>query len=163
MVIAVISDTHLPRGRRELPEACLERLRAADVILHAGDVVAESFLTELQALGPAVEAVYGNMDEPALRESLPKERIVEAGGLRIGMVHIPGPKVGRPERLVARFPGCDAVIYGHTHVPEVERHGGVWILNPGSPTERRSSPQRTMLELTVGAGKLAPRLISLGP
>lgn len=162
MRIAVISDTHMPRGTRVLPEACLERLRAADLILHGGDVTGESFLAELLALGPPVEAVYGNMDEPALKALLPKERVVEAAGVRIGMVHIPGPRARREERLLERFPGCDAVVYGHTHVPQVERHGAVWILNPGSPTERRSSPERTMLELVVTRGKLAPALVSLG-
>jgi uncharacterized protein len=162
MKIAVISDTHLPRGTRALPADCIERLRAADLILHGGDIVGEGFLGELLALGPPVEAVYGNMDEPALKALLPKERIVEAGEARIGMVHIPGPRAGRQARLLARFPGCDAIVYGHTHVPEAERHNGVWILNPGSPTERRSAPVRTMLELVVTARNLAPTLVSLG-
>jgi uncharacterized protein len=162
MKIAVISDTHLPRGTRALPTDCIERLRAADLILHGGDIVGEAFLEELLALGPPVEAVYGNMDEPALKALLPKERIVEAGEARIGMVHIPGPRAGREARLLARFPGCDAIVYGHTHVPEAERHNGVWILNPGSPTERRSAPVRTMLELVVTARNLAPTLVSLG-
>jgi uncharacterized protein len=162
MKIAVISDTHLPRGTRALPADCIERLRAADLILHGGDIVGEGFLGELLALGPPVEAVYGNMDEPALKALLPKERIVEAGEARIGMVHIPGPRAGREARLLARFPGCDAIVYGHTHVPEAERHNGVWILNPGSPTERRSAPVRTMLELVVTARNLAPTLVSLG-
>jgi len=162
MKIAVISDTHLPRGTRALPTDCIERLRAADLILHGGDIVGEAFLKELLALGPPVEAVYGNMDEPALKALLPKERIVEAGEARIGMVHIPGPRAGREARLLARFPGCDAIVYGHTHVPEAERHNGVWILNPGSPTERRSAPVRTMLELVVTARNLAPTLVSLG-
>jgi len=162
MKIAVISDTHLPRGTRALPTDCIERLRAADLILHGGDIVGEAFLEELLALGPPVEAVYGNMDEPALKALLPKERIVEAGKARIGMVHIPGPRAGREARLLARFPGCDAIVYGHTHVPEAERHNGVWILNPGSPTERRSAPVRTMLELVVTARNLAPTLVSLG-
>ena len=162
MKIAVISDTHMPKGTRALPEACLERLRAAELILHGGDIVAEEFLEELVALGPPVEAVYGNMDMPALKALLPKARIVEAGEARIGIVHIPGPRVGREARLLARFPGCDAIVYGHTHVPEVERHDGVWILNPGSPTERRSAPARTMLELVVEGRDLAPTLVSLG-
>jgi uncharacterized protein len=162
MRIAVVSDTHMPRGARTLPEACVQRLRAADLILHGGDVTGQAFLEELLALGPPVEAVYGNMDEPALKASLPKERVVEVGGARIGMVHIPGPRVGREARLVARFPGCDAIVYGHTHVPQVEEHKGVWILNPGSPTERRSSPERTMLEVLVTGRDLAPQLISLG-
>jgi putative phosphoesterase len=81
-------------------------------------------------------------------------------------VHIPGPRAGREGRLLARFPDCDAIVYGHTHLPQVEQHEGVWILNPGSPTERRSSPDRTMLELVVHGPvhgpNLAPALISLG-
>src|SRR5438270_521691 len=89
------------------------------------------------------------MDEPALRESLPKERVVEVAGARIGVVHIPGPAAGREARLAARFPGCGAVVYGHTHIPQVARVGsaGVWILNPGSPTERRRGPVHSMLVL----------------
>jgi putative phosphoesterase len=162
MRIAVISDTHMPKGARSLPEQCLERLRAADLILHGGDIVGAGFLEELRALGPPVEAVYGNMDEPGLKASLPKERVVEAEGVRIGVVHIPGPRAGREARLLGRFPGCDAIVYGHTHVPQVDRHEGVWILNPGSPTERRSAPSRTMLELVARGRDLAPALVSLG-
>jgi uncharacterized protein len=162
MRIAVVSDTHLPKGARVLPAGCVERLRAADLILHAGDLVSVSFLEELRAYGPPVEAVYGNVDEPALRELLPKERVVEAGGARLGMVHIPGPRAGREERLRARFPGCGAVVYGHTHLPQLERVDGVWILNPGSPTERRKAPVRTMLELEVSVGGIVPTLVELG-
>ena len=101
------------------------------------------------------------MDEPALQELLPRERIVEAAGARIGMVHIPGRAAGREERLAARFPGCDAVVYGHTHVPQCERTAGVWILNPGSPTERRSAPNHSMLMVRVEHGELHPELIRL--
>jgi len=161
--LAVVADTHLPRGARALPEACLERLRAADLILHAGDIVAASVLDGLRALGPPVVAVHGNMDEPELKAALPKEAVVEAGEARIGLVHIPGPLAGREARLAARFPGCDAVVYGHTHVPHVERLDGVWILNPGSPTERRSAPAHSMLELAVDGRKLVPKLVRLDP
>jgi putative phosphoesterase len=101
------------------------------------------------------------MDDASLRESLPRELVVEVGGARIGMVHVPGPRIGREERLSARFPGCDAVVYGHTHVPQVERHGHVWILNPGSPTERRSAPVHSMLELEIEAGEIRPHLVTL--
>ncbi|MFL5955029.1 MAG: metallophosphoesterase family protein [Gaiellaceae bacterium] len=163
MRISIIADTHMPRGGRRLPESCLERLRTSDLILHGGDIVGETFLRELQALGPPVEAVYGNMDEHAVTAQLPEERVVEADGVRIGMVHIPGPRAGREARLLARFPGCDAIVYGHTHVAQVERHDGVWILNPGSPTERRSAPARTMLEISVTNGKLIPELVTLVP
>ena len=162
MQVAVVSDTHMPRGARTLPATCLERLRAADLILHAGDLTGLAFLEQLRALGPPVQAVQGNVDEPALRDALPEELVVEAGGARIGLVHIPGPRLGREERLVARFPGCAAVIYGHTHLPQVEQRDGVWILNPGSPTERRRAPTRTMLELVAEGGNLRPSLVELG-
>ncbi len=101
------------------------------------------------------------MDEPALKEALPRERVVEVGGARIGMLHIPGPAAGRQARLRLRFDGCDAVVYGHTHVPQVERFEGMWILNPGSPTEKRRAPAHTMLLLEIEAGEIRPDLVLL--
>jgi uncharacterized protein len=160
-LVAAISDTHLPRGARRLPEACLERLRAADRILHGGDLSSLAFLEELRALGPPVDAVHGNADEPALRELLPRELVVEVAGARIGMVHIPGPVVGRAERLLAQFPDCDAVLFGHTHWPVVERHGATWLLNPGSPTERRRGPFHAMIVLAIEDGAIQPELVRL--
>jgi putative phosphoesterase len=123
--------------------------------------VSAAFLEELRAWGPPVEAVCGNQDEPALKQALPLERIVEVEGARIGTVHIPGPAVGRAARLRARLPGCDAIVYGHTHVPEVSRDDGVWILNPGSPTERRRAPTRAMLLLTVDRDAIEPVAVDL--
>jgi len=162
MRVAVVSDTHMPKGSRALPVACLERLRRADLVLHAGDLVTAAFLDELRTLGPPVEAVHGNVDEPALRALLPAERVVEVAGLRVGMVHAPGPRAGREARLRRRFPDCRAILYGHTHLPQVELVDGVWILNPGSPTERRRAPRKTMLELTVRGRALVPELVDLG-
>ena len=161
MLVAAISDTHLPRGASRLPEACLERLRTADLILHLGDFSGLAVLEELRALGPPVQAVYGNADEPELRELLPRELLVEAGGARLALVHIPGPGAGRDERLVRRFPGAGAVLFGHTHLPVVERHGDVWLLNPGSPTERRRGPFHSMLVLEIEAGEIRPELVRL--
>jgi putative phosphoesterase len=161
VLLAVVADTHMPRGGRRLPDACVGRLRAADLILHAGDLVAEAVFEELAALGPPVHAVHGNMDDAALRERLPRTLVVDAGGLRIGMTHDPGPRVGREERLAARFPGGAVVVYGHTHEPQVGRAGDVWILNPGSPTERRRAPSHTMLVLEVAGNRIEPELVVL--
>jgi hypothetical protein len=161
VVLAVISDTHLPRHRRRLPDACVERLRDADAILHAGDVMEEAFLAELEALGPPVHAVHGNQDSPELRLRLPATRIVNAAGARIGMIHDAGASAGRLSRLRRRFPDADAVIFGHSHIPLHEERDGFQIFNPGSPTERRRSPQHTMGLARVTAGEVAFELIVL--
>ena len=145
----------MPRGTRQLPKECVRRLEEADLILHGGDVVGAPVLERLRSVAP-VEAVAGNMDYAELLAILPKRRVVEVGGARIGMVHIGGPAAGRAERLAEGFPGCDAVVYGHTHVPEVTRVGEVWVLNPGSPTERRSAPVHSMLMLEVESGDIRP-------
>jgi uncharacterized protein len=113
-------------------------------------------LSTLELIAP-VQAVHGNMDESDLRAELPERRIVEAEGLRIGLVHDAGPAGGRHERLRGWFPGCDVVAYGHTHVPELARSGGTWIVNPGSPTERRRSPNHSLAVVRGGA----PELVSL--
>ena len=161
LIVAVISDTHLPRGTRRLPPECLRRLDDADLILHGGDFTARVVLDELGELG-RVEGVHGNMDDADLRSILPRRRVVELGdGLLLGMVHDGGPRAGREARLVASFPGCSAVVYGHSHLPQVDRHEGAWILNPGSPTERRHAPHRTMIELRVEGKALQPGLIRL--
>ena len=162
MRLAIIADTHLPRGARRLPDECVRRLEKVDLILHAGDFVRLEALRELERFAP-VAGVCGNMDEPAVQRLLPERRVVEADDVRIGMIHVPGRAAGRGERLAAMFPECDAVVYGHTHVPEVERRGDCWLLNPGSPTERRRAPSRAMLVAEVGAGTLVPELVRLSP
>lgn len=161
MELAIISDTHMPRGGRSLPEACLARLRAADLILHAGDLVAVEVLELLESLGPPVHAVHGNVDEPALRMRLPAVRVVEAEGARIVMTHDGGPAAGRLGRLRRRFPDADAVVFGHSHLPLHEASGGFQIFNPGSPTERRRAPAHTMGVATAAAGRLRFALVEL--
>ncbi len=144
MLLAVLADTHLPRGRRELPAGCVARLRDADLILHAGDVSESSVLRTLERCGP-VAAVYGNVDTSELRAELPQTRVVEAGAVRIAMIHDAGPAPGRLARLRRRFPAANAVVFGHSHLPLHEEGGaGFQIFNPGSPTERRRAANHTM-------------------
>ena len=150
----------MPHGARRLPHECVAQLRAADLIIHAGDIATVAVLDDLRRIGPPVEAVYGNIDEPALRELLPEQQVIEVEDARIGLVHDAGSAGDREQRLAARFPGCHAVVYGHTHMPWITQTAGVWILNPGSPTERRRSPARSMLVLDVAGRTLRPRLVT---
>lgn len=161
MQIAIISDTHLPRGARWLPDGCIARLRESDLIVHAGDFVAASVLYELRVLGEVV-GVAGNVDHADVRAQLPVSTIVTIEAVRIAVVHDAGPARGRLARLRARFPDADAVIFGHSHVPLHERaEGGFQIFNPGSPTERRRAPAHTMGTARIENGAVALELIEL--
>jgi len=154
VIVAIISDTHLPRGARQLPDGCRRRLAEAELILHAGDFTSSEVLEQLRALGPPVAAVAGNVDEPALAAQLPRRRVVDAGGVRIGLIHDAGPAARRLERLGRCFPQAQAVVFGHSHMPLLERAAdGFQIFNPGSPTQRRRAPAHTMgLGRTTAAG-----------
>jgi uncharacterized protein len=161
MRLAIVSDTHLPRGARVIPAACIERMRGADAILHAGDFMEPSVLEDLRALGPPVHAVAGNVDAPELHVELPATRIVKAEGVRIAMLHDSGPADGRFARLRRRFPEAQAVVFGHSHLPLLEARDGFAIFNPGSPTERRRAPHHTMGMATVRGERIEFELIEL--
>ncbi|MEA2376896.1 MAG: uncharacterized protein QOK00_743 [Thermoleophilaceae bacterium] len=163
MLVAVISDTHLPRGSRRLPDACVERIAAADLLLHAGDFMTADVLRELEAIGPPLAGVHGNVDSAELRRLLPAERVVAVEEARIAMVHDAGPSAGRLERMRLRFGGrADALVFGHSHLPLHERAAdGFQIFNPGSPTERRRAPRHTMGLARVEGGRVEFELIEL--
>ena len=165
MLIAVISDTHLPRGGRRLPDACVERIAAADLLLHAGDLMTVEVLRELEAIGPPLAAVHGNMDTGELRRLLPSERVVEAGGARIAMVHDAGPRAGRLDRMRRRFGDrADAVVFGHSHLPLHERApDGFQIFNPGSPRSAAARPRTPWGSPAIEGGTLEFELIELIP
>ena len=161
MKIAIISDTHMPRGSRRLPDACVEQLANADLILHAGDVITLAVLREIEAIGPPVLAVHGNVDDADVRAALPARRVVGAAGAKIAMTHDAGPREGRLARMRRRFPGADAVVFGHSHLPLHEEQDGFQIFNPGSPTERRRSPEHTMGIARVEQGRVSFELVAL--
>ncbi|HEY1511843.1 MAG TPA: metallophosphoesterase family protein [Solirubrobacteraceae bacterium] len=162
MNLAIISDTHMPRGDRRLADECVARLQQADVIVHAGDLIALEVLNDLKRLGRVV-AVHGNQDDPAVRAALPEVARLDADGAQIAIVHDAGPARGRLRRMRARFPDADAVIFGHSHIPLNEADDdGFAIFNPGSPTERRRAPHRTMGIAHAQDGLLTFELVVLG-
>jgi putative phosphoesterase len=160
-MVAVISDTHLPRGKRRIPDACVASMRASDLILHAGDFTYPEVLEEIEALGPPVAAVHGNVDTEELRQRLPEARLVNAGDVKIAMLHDAGPSYGRLERMRLRFPDADAVVFGHSHIPLHEERDGFQIFNPGSPTDRRRQPKHTMGVARIDCGRIRFELVTL--
>jgi uncharacterized protein len=161
-MIAVVSDTHMPKGKRRLPEECVEKIRAAEALIHAGDFSTAAVLEELKALCPVVLAVHGNVDDAALRRQLPEALEVEIDGRTVAVLHDSGPSKGRLARMRARFPAADAVVFGHSHLPLHEESGGFQIFNPGSPTERRRAPRPSMGLLHPGPSGLRFEHVWLG-
>jgi len=162
--IAIVSDTHMPKGKRALPPECELICAAADLIVHGGDLSDGTVLGRFEAMGPPVVAIHGNVDSAELRRTLPERQVIEIEEARIGLIHDAGPKVGRLNRMRKGFPGCDAVIFGHSHLPlhETDPDTGFQIFNPGSPTERRRSPFKSMGRAIVDGSKVDFELIDLG-
>ncbi|MEU1359288.1 metallophosphoesterase [Micromonospora zamorensis] len=156
MRLVLTADTHVPKRARDLPGPLWAAIEAADVVVHAGDWVDEALLDAMTTRSRRLIGVYGNNDGPALRARLPEVARVELDGLRVAVVHETGPRTGREKRCAALFPDVDLLVFGHSHIPwDTEAPGGLRLLNPGSPTDRRSQPHATYLSVTIGAGRLA--------
>jgi putative phosphoesterase len=166
--VVVLADTHLRtamgdgrRPGRPIPEALWKALADADAILHAGDLLDAGVLRMLRQQAP-VYAVLGNNDR-SLVGVLPATLVVDIAGVRIGIVHDSGPRMGRAARLRRRFPDAEVVVFGHSHAP-VDEEGldGQLLFNPGSPTQRRAQPVCTYGELRLARGSvLDHRIIPL--
>ncbi|HSH60650.1 MAG TPA: metallophosphoesterase family protein [Acidimicrobiales bacterium] len=158
--VVVLSDTHIGAGgRRRLPDGAYRALNGADVILHGGDIVTADLLHELSGFAPTY-AVLGNNDHDPELAHLPEDRMEVIGGVRLAMVHDSGPRAGREARMHRRFPDADVVVFGHSHIPWNQPGvDGQLLFNPGSPTERRSQPHRTVGVLDLGDGKVTQHRI----
>ncbi|MGI3784633.1 MAG: metallophosphoesterase family protein [Janthinobacterium lividum] len=154
MRVVLISDTHAPRFWKGLPPAVAEHLAGADLILHAGDVCRPSVLDELAAYAP-VQVVLGNNDGPEVAAWGAEETWTgELDGLRVAMIHDAGAKQGRTARMHRRFPEAELVVFGHSHIPLDETGDSVRIVNPGSPTDKRRQPFRTLGLLDLADGRI---------
>lgn len=150
-----ISDTHLPKRARDLPAELWQRIEDADVVVHAGDWVDVALLDELEQRSRRLVGVYGNNDHGPLRERLPEVARVELAGVRFAVVHETGDAAGRERRCAERFPDTDVLVFGHSHIPwDTTAPGGLRLLNPGSPTDRRRQPYPTYLTAVVAEGRL---------
>lgn len=149
MNLGLISDTHgLLR-----PEA-LEALRDCALIVHAGDIGAAEVLRGLEALAPVV-AVRGNNDRDGWATGIPEQRIVEAAGARLLLLH------DLADLPATATEGVDAVICGHSHRPRIERREGVLFINPGSAGPRRFKLPVTLALAQISAERIDARIVNL--
>ncbi len=149
MRIGVLSDTHVPTATPALPAKVFEVFAGVDLIVHAGDIVQLSVLDELSAIAP-VEAVSGNMDDVEAQTRLPRKKILTLGRFRAGLTHGKYKIDVQRQMIRQEFDDVDLIIYGHSHTPFWGREGGVFFLNPGSPTDTRYAPFNSVAILEVG-------------
>ena len=161
MKLGVISDTHLSgSGWRKLTTRLIQgvsedlaglyqllkpHFKDVKAVLHAGDIVELSVLEMLKEFGE-VYAVAGNMDPAKTRAQLPEKRVIELGGFKIGLIHGFGSPDGLSERVRAQFLNekLDCIVFGHSHFPYDKVENGILLFNPGSATDRRFAPKRTI-------------------
>jgi putative phosphoesterase len=153
--LLLLADTHVPKRARVLPDAVWRAVDAADLVVHAGDWVEPALLDELEARAPRVLGVWGNNDGAELRGRLPEVARAVVEGIRIAVVHETGPATGREQRCDAAYPDTDVLVFGHSHIPwNTVTPAGLLLLNPGSPTDRRRQPFRTMMTVVAEDGAL---------
>lgn len=153
--LLLLSDTHVPVRARALPDQVWRAVDDADVVVHAGDWVSADLLDALEARAARLVGVAGNNDGPDLHARLPEVARTTVEGLRLAVVHETGGKDGRERRADAAFPDVDVLVFGHSHIPwDTTSLGGLRLLNPGSPTDRRRQPVGTFLTAVVDDGAL---------
>ena len=127
MRILVLSDSH---GRNSNMWEVIERVDA-DMLFHLGDSEDETEAIKERA-GCPCEFVKGNCDYD---RDLPDETVVDIGCHRAFLTHGHRYSVRFDLNILAdaaKEHGCDIAMFGHTHIPENVRVGGVDIYNPGS-------------------------------
>src|SRR6187401_842662 len=169
MRIGVVSDTHLPRFGRSLPEGLVRGLRDAGVerLIHCGDWT-EPFVVDLLETIAPVDGVAGNNDPPELAAKFGYAPVIEIDGARIAITHghIGPTHISTSERARLTFatqPDLAAICFGHSHVPSVTRAaGGILLVNPGSPTDKRRQARFSWALLTVEDGVVNAELRFFG-
>jgi uncharacterized protein len=155
MKIVVLSDTHMPKRAKQLPDTVINGIKDADMIIHAGDWTSLEVYEELKRIAPVI-GVYGNVDPPEVREFFEDREIVEVGKIKIGLTHGHlGKKKKTPERALEAFQHekMDIITFGHSHIPYLQTHGETILFNPGSPTDKRFQPKFSYGIININEGK----------
>jgi uncharacterized protein len=126
MRIGLITDTHIPWERSELPPEVAEVFKGVSLILHAGDIYSHAVLDHLEQFAPVLAAL-GDDDYNLPDSRIAEKHILKLEGLTLWLVH---------ERPYTLNPSGkpDIIIFGHEHRSIIERSENTLYVNSGSPT-----------------------------
>ncbi|MDD5288051.1 MAG: YfcE family phosphodiesterase [Dehalococcoidales bacterium] len=160
--ITVLADTHV-RTLRELPQTVTQAIKEAEWVVHCGDYTSLTVVEELQSTARNFVGVYGNSDPEEVRRRLPAETVIELEGRRIAVTHPywGGPPDRLEEKLIARFPSADVILFGHTHDSCNMKLNDVQLFNPGQGYSFHTMPL-TIGIMTVSKQELKCQIMSLG-
>lgn len=144
--VLIVSDTHRQNGNLL---RVIDQVKPIDLLIHCGDIEGDAFNVEERA-GCSMQIVAGNND---FYGGYDKVKVFNLGKYKVYLTHghYYGVNYG-DEKLIAaaKAEGADIVMYGHVHVPRLERVDGLMILNPGSltyPRQEGRKPSYMIMEL----------------
>jgi putative phosphoesterase len=167
----------MPERLAALPETVFDALAGVDMVVHTGDIGELWVLDQLSRIAPVL-AVHGNDDTPEATHALPYLLLISAAGHRVLVTHghFADPIIEGQQRIddnwytsFARWTphaqehGASVMLYGHSHIPSVANHGGVWLINPGalaSASIRQRQSIRTVARVTLQAGQ-PPKVVHI--
>ncbi|HEY8891272.1 MAG TPA: metallophosphoesterase [Clostridium sp.] len=154
MRIGVISDTHRIISSIERLE---DEIKGLDVLIHLGDNVDDILIIKKYFKGNIIN-VKGNCD---FSTNTPNDRVEEICGKKFFITH--GHRYGVKENLLqlrykALETGSDIVLYGHTHIAQINFDGGIWYINPGSASLPRDG-DRSFAIISINEENIEPNLI----
>jgi putative phosphoesterase len=161
MLIGVISDTHIPDRASKIPEIIFSIFKDVEMIFHLGDLTSPHVKADLEKIAPTY-CVQGNMDRYN-GLNLPKNKIIEVEGIKIGLNHGEVYPRGDTQQLkyIALQLDVKVLITGHTHQAFINEIGDILLLNPGSPTVPRLTDPTVMI-LDVENGQVNAKIIKIG-
>lgn len=155
MKILVMSDTH---GEINSVVQHIKNIEKFSMLLHLGDYIEDAEKIKQLLNIPAV-IIRGNGDFQ--RADYNYDEILEINGKRIFLTH--GHRYNVKYGITNLYYralelSADVVLFGHTHIPIVERVADMLIMNPGSPTYPRGFNRKSTIGiLDIGSdveGKL---------
>ncbi len=159
MKIVILADTHLNK-ETDMLKTLLDKLGEVDLIIHAGDYINDAVVDTLRKI-PGFHGVWGNCDTAGIQNTLKEKELLTLDSYRLGIFHGHGKGKSTLDRAYAAFENdnVNIIVFGHSHQPSITTKNKVLMLNPGSPTSKRTQKWYTFILLNLSAASIEAKLV----